>query len=195
LRRRLAERLKPDRFAHVMGVEGMCVLLAARWGVDPNRTMLAALLHDYCKGEDKHALKACLADCTRFPPCEADLEHPEVWHGLAAAAVAEQEFGVQDVDVLHAVAYHTTGVPQMGPVALTLYVADTFEPTRRYEGVEALRRQVLASSLKDAALLAARTKLELLRERPKRIHPNTTALSDWLQSVGTIPSGDSSPRD
>jgi predicted HD superfamily hydrolase involved in NAD metabolism len=182
LRRRLSERLLPNRFTHVMGVEGFAVHLAKRWGVDAGKVMLAALLHDYCKGESKTELLAGLDRCRDFVPTAEDREHPELWHGIVAAQVAADEFGVTDPDICQAIAHHTTGSPGLGPVGLTLYVADTFEPTRRYAGVEALRRQVDSLDMMAAARLAAETKLNLLKDKQHAVHSNTLRMADWLKA-------------
>jgi predicted HD superfamily hydrolase involved in NAD metabolism len=152
--------------------------------------MLAALLHDFAKGEPKDSLLAGLDRCVDFPATDEDRQHPELWHGLVAAQIALDEFGVTDAEVRQAVAHHTTGIPGMGPVGLTLYVADTFEPTRRFPGVETFRRQVDQLDMMAAARLAAETKLNLLADKHRNVHSNTHRMAEWLHAAGpTLTSG------
>ncbi|CAN5185606.1 bis(5'-nucleosyl)-tetraphosphatase (symmetrical) YqeK [soil metagenome] len=163
-----------------MGVEGLAVALAHFWGVDEEKVLLAALLHDYAKGESKHQLQEQLDRCGDFPASEEDRKHPELWHGLVAAEVAKSEFGIEDSEIRSAVAYHTTGIPDFGDVGICLYVADTLEPTRKYEGVEEKRREILFAPIKDAARATAALKLDLLYRKNHSVHSNTLKMLEWL---------------
>jgi predicted HD superfamily hydrolase involved in NAD metabolism len=188
IRRRLAERLVESRLTHVMGVEGMGVMLAHRWGVPADAVLLAALLHDYCKGLPKGELRAALDRLSDYPATAEDRDHPELWHGLAAAQAAIDEYRVDDPRILQAVAHHTTGIPGLNPVGLVLYVADTFEPSRRYPLVEEHRRALDKADLLEAALLAAQVKLQQLESANRTVHSNTRLMAEWLErQTATVP--------
>lgn len=165
-----------------MGVEGLAVTLASKWGVDVEKTLLAALLHDYAKGENKQILKDQLSKCEDYPPSEEDHGHPELWHGLVAAEVAKREFGINDPEIRQAIAYHTTGIDNYSDVGLVLYVADTLEPTRRFPHVEEKRREIFSLPLREAVHAAARIKLELLQLKHREAHGNTIRMVQWLDS-------------
>ena len=59
-------------------------------------------------------------------------------HQITGAAVAYEEFGVSEA-VRDAIRWHTTGKAGMSLLEKILYLADYIEPTRRFDGVEALR--------------------------------------------------------
>src|SRR5919112_895931 len=65
-----------------------------------------------------------------LPVGEPERQSPKLLHGPVAAELSRRELGVEDADILEAIRVHTVGRPQMGPLALVLYVADKIEPAR-----------------------------------------------------------------
>ena len=49
------------------------------------------------------------------------------WHGQV---LAEEEYGIKDTQILHAIRVHTTGEADMGLLDKILFVADYIEPNR-----------------------------------------------------------------
>jgi predicted HD superfamily hydrolase involved in NAD metabolism len=182
LRAELQQRIAPKRLAHVMGVEGLSVSLALQWGLDPRRAMVAALLHDYCKEEPREKQLDLTKSSRDFPPGEEDLQLPAMWHGMAAASLARSRFGIDDPEILEAVAWHTTGNPRLGPLGLTLYVSDFLEPTRHFDGVERYRQEILPMGLHEAALRVANLKLANVRNRNRQTHTRTIRMKEWLEN-------------
>lgn len=180
LRSHLRARLEPRRFCHVMGVETMALLLAEKAGIPREKVCAAALLHDMCKEIKDGELAEVLRGARRFRPSDEDWHHPNIWHGIAAAESAPELFGLEDVEVLEAVAWHTTGNAPMGRVGLLLYVADYIEPTRNFAGVEALRRELMELPLVQAARSTANRKIEQISRKGKAIHSRTRRMAEWL---------------
>lgn len=183
IRTGLAARLTPDRLAHVFGVEGLAVILALHHGVDADKVLLAAVLHDYCKAEDKSRLLAAIDSGTDFPATAEDREHPAMWHGLAATAAARAQFGISDPEILEAIAWHTTGRPGLGPVGLVLYVADFLEPTRNFPDVSQARREILPMPLYHAAHAVCVRKIESIKRKNQLLHSKTVDMRDWLEQI------------
>ncbi|MCC6547965.1 bis(5'-nucleosyl)-tetraphosphatase (symmetrical) YqeK [Candidatus Sumerlaeota bacterium] len=178
----MARRLPQQRFCHVMGVEGLAVALACRHGLDAEGVLTAALLHDYAKAEPQERLRELMEQGTDYKPTEEDLRHPAMWHGIAAAHVGRSEYGIDDLRVLEAVAYHTTGNEGLGPIGLALYVADYLEPTRGFNGVEQARREILTlTDLRQAALEVARRKIDKIQRKNQPLHGRTLAMARWLE--------------
>ncbi|MFS0689804.1 bis(5'-nucleosyl)-tetraphosphatase (symmetrical) YqeK [Sporosarcina sp. 179-K 8C2 HS] len=133
----LEKRLPRRRFEHVMRVTEKAKELALRYSVPVNKAEQAALFHDIAKfmepadmrklieenGEDKRLLSF----------------HHELWHAAAGRIIAEEEFGVKDLDILNAIRYHTTGRPGMSVLEKIVYIADLIEPGRNFPGIEKLR--------------------------------------------------------
>jgi putative nucleotidyltransferase with HDIG domain len=115
---------KESRFAHTKRVMDLAAEMAARFGEDPHRATLAALLHDYCKDS-------------------AGGVENNIRHGELAAEAARGEFGVTDEDVLNAIRYHTTARAGMSRLELIVFLADTVEPGRTYDSIARLRDECL----------------------------------------------------
>ncbi|MDR0853646.1 MAG: nicotinate (nicotinamide) nucleotide adenylyltransferase [Clostridiales Family XIII bacterium] len=112
------------RFAHTKRVIDMAASMAQRFGVEPEKARLAALLHDYCKEND------------------GGVEN-NLMHGRQAADFAIRELGITDEDVINAIAYHTTGRAGMTDLEQIIFLADTVEPGRTYKDIAELRRTSL----------------------------------------------------
>jgi HD superfamily phosphohydrolase YqeK len=89
---------------------------------DRRRWASIGYLHDAVREGDIEVLRA------RVPPTLADLPD-RVLHGPAAASMLRDE-GVQDEEILGAVAWHTLGHAELGVMGRALYAADFLEPGR-----------------------------------------------------------------
>lgn len=165
----------------MLGVEGMAVLLARRWGLDEGRVLLAALLHDIAKSWPRERQRQALDAVEVVTVFPEDLAFPAVWHGLAGAQEARDAYGVDDQEVIEAVAYHPTGNPGLGRVGLALYIADFVEPSRDWPGVEAFRALAMsAADPRDAARRIAEAKQARLEIEGRAAHPRTRRMAEWL---------------
>ena len=100
--------LSKKRFVHTVNVAEEAKRLAAIWGEDKTRAYLAGIIHDIAKEvPDKQALDKLTE--YGYSPDETEKQNPELLHGKLAAYMAQDKFGVDDKEVLSAVAYHTTG--------------------------------------------------------------------------------------
>ena len=133
IQRKLKASLPEKRYRHTMGVVRTAATLAARWGADPGKARLAALLHDCAKYLPEERLRALSGD---------DTEAVAVWHAFAGAVVAKEEYGVADEDVLRAIRLHATGDADMTLLDETVYLADLIEPGRDFPCVDACRAAV-----------------------------------------------------
>lgn len=159
---RLRQRVTRPRYYHSLGVADTAVLLAERWGVDPERARLAGLLHDWAR-ELPDAETAEL--CRRFRLPERVGGYPTaLLHGPVAAALLREEMGVRDEAVLEAIELHTVGRPGMSRLARVVWLADAIEPTRDYPGVGELRR-LACESLEEAMAAALHSSIRFLRSQ------------------------------
>lgn len=170
LREKAYAMLKPERVAHVQGVEEQAVRLARRWGADVERAAEAGILHDITK---KLSLKEQLILCSKYDIiCDnLELENVKLMHAKTGAAVAEDLFGA-DPQVRDAVRWHTTGRAAMTLLEKIVYLADYIEPTREFEGVKELRK--LCDENLDAAMeLGLRMSIEDVRACGREVHPES----------------------
>ena len=77
-------RLSEKRWTHTKNVKKMAVKLAKRWGADPEKAAMAAILHDSAKELPKQELLQIFADNAIIAE-NAPARPLPVWHGIAAA--------------------------------------------------------------------------------------------------------------
>ncbi len=135
---RLKNTVKPTRFAHSIGTMGCAVELASIWGADGKKARIAGLLHDCAKLGDSEALE--LANQYGYTPNDEERRAPGLLHGPLGAIRAQRDYGIEDKDIINAIACHVFGKMGMTTLDKILYVADKAEFTRTYDGVENLRR-------------------------------------------------------
>jgi nicotinate-nucleotide adenylyltransferase len=166
------KRLSPERRIHVAGCEAEAVRLADRWDEDADEAREAAILHDITK---KLTAEEQLALCAQYGISITDemREIPKILHGHTAAEIASASFAASDA-VKSAIKWHTTAHDGMTTLDKIIYIADTIEPNRDFDGVNELRR--LAYSNLDAAVLACiDTVIKELLTDGRRIDTNTLA--------------------
>lgn len=135
----LKRHLAPKRLSHSYGVMETAALLAERWGADAEQCRLAGLLHDAGKWQTQEAIMpAC--EARGIPLTEEDRACPQVLHAYLSEAIAREDYGVTDDEVLKAVRHHCLGAPDMGLVEKIVFLADMIEPGRTGEWVEPIRK-------------------------------------------------------
>ncbi len=134
------------------------------------RWRAAGYLHDALRDADPAHLRTEVDDPFRELP-------GKVLHGPAVAARLRSR-GVEDEELLHAIAYHTLGSGEFGSLGMALFAADFLEPGRK-------RRLRWRADLRDRAsreleevvkeILLAKIRYQVEKGRP--VHPAT--LSFW----------------
>ncbi|MFL5991007.1 MAG: bis(5'-nucleosyl)-tetraphosphatase (symmetrical) YqeK [Rubrobacteraceae bacterium] len=173
------KRLSDKRYGHTVRVADTAEGLAQIHSLDPNRTRLAALLHDAAREtEPEDYLR--LADEWGLAVGEPERKSPKLLHGPVAAELARRELGVEDEEVLEAVRVHTVGAAGIGALALALYVADKIEPARDYPSVGRIR-DLARKDLYGAAAESLRRAIGHNEGRGKSIHPASREMLEWLE--------------
>ena len=164
-------RLKDKRFQHTVNVRDMAVTLAERYGADPHKVAIAALLHDAAKEMSREELLQIIRDNAIMSENAENRPQP-VWHGICAAILAKTQWGVEDEEILSAIRCHTTGKRDMSLLDKILYLADMTSAERTYPEAAYLRK-VEMEDLDRALGEALQMSLEWLRESGKPIDPVT----------------------
>lgn len=171
--------LKPKRMPHVLGTEQEAVRLARQYGADESKARIAALLHDCTK---KLALDEQLTLCAHYGivPDELERRTLKLLHAKTGAAVARDLFGVDD-EVYNAIYWHTTGRANMTVLEKVIYMADYVEPSREFDGVDALRDAVHAD-LDSGLLMGLRDSIEEMTGRGSPVHHRTVEAKEYLEN-------------
>jgi len=159
------------RLEHTLGVAALAESLAQRHGLDPVRAKYAALVHDLAKELDLNA-QVRLARSWNLIKYPEDELAPAVLHGPVAAYWLEHVYGLDDQEILRAVAHHTLGAPGMSRLEMLIYSADLTEPNRDFPEVDILRR-ALYDNLEKGTLACVEHTLNYLRDTKRLIHPLT----------------------
>ena len=175
------ERLSAKRYGHTLRVAETAEDLARAHSIDPQRTRLAALLHDAARELSPDEFLDLALDWG-LPIEGPERENPKLLHGPVAAELARRELDVEDGEVLDAIREHTTGRPGMGPLSLVLYVADKIEPARDYPSVGRLRR-LAREDLRGAAAESLRRSIAHNEERGRPTHPTSIETLAWLEKT------------
>lgn len=173
--------LKPKRMPHVLGTEAEAVRLAQRYGADETDARIAALLHDCTKKLD---MDEQLALCAEYGLELDELEQKalKLLHSRTGAELARRTFAVNDA-VYSAIRWHTTGHAHMTMLEKILYLADYIEPTRDFDGVEALRKTVY-EDLDKGMLLGLTMTIQEMEELGNPVHHNTADARNYLIEKG-----------
>ena len=139
IQNKLRKKLSEYRFYHSIGVQYTAASLAMRYGQDIYLASLAGILHDCAKYmSDEEILKKCIKH--NIDINDEEMNHPQLLHGKLGSYYAKTKYGVEDDNVLDAIKYHTTGMPNMTTLQKIIYIADYIEPNRKeIVGLEEIR--------------------------------------------------------
>lgn len=148
----LKEHLSQKRYSHSVNVAEECRKLARQYGEDHEKAYFAGLLHDICK-ELPDAEQRSLVLESGFTACREELETRSLWHAIAGAYFIKSNFGIEDIDIINSVRFHTVGRAGMTRLEEIVYLGDLISADRDYKDVDKMRR--LAYSDLNAAMLEA----------------------------------------
>lgn len=175
------EQMPERRWVHTQGVMETAVILAKRYGADPVKAELAAILHDVAKFWKVDKMEAAIREEGEF--VDVLNYDKELWHAHAGAYVSRRDYGIEDEEVLGAIRYHTSGREGMALLERIVWLADLIEPGRDFPGVDAIRG--LAEQDLNGALVAGfDTTLGFLVEKKEKNIPLTVlARNDLLAEI------------
>ena len=129
IKEKLQNSLDSARYEHTLGVMYTAGSLAMAHGWDIRQAMLAGLLHDCAKCISLEEM-ARLCDENNFQISEMERGSKNLLHAKVGAVMAEQEYHINDKEILDAITWHCTGRPNMSTLDKIVYIADFIEPGR-----------------------------------------------------------------
>ena len=177
IQEKLKDVLNKKRYRHTMNTVLTAVELADRYGIDPEKARLAALLHD-CAKTGEPPLE--LAERLGVEPDDWERAVPDILHARLGAIIAREEYGVKDADTLQAIAAHTTGGTGMSDLDKVIYLSDMIEPGRDFPGVDEIR-DASWRGLNRAVVVGMERSLNYCGKLGKRVHPATLEAKNEIQ--------------
>ena len=167
----IKNKLSPRRYEHSLGVARVAREMAERFGTDPFQAYMAGILHDYAKGISGAELLA-IAVRNGLLTDEVEKLVPDLLHAPVGAFLLRERLGIEDEELLSAVAKHTLGDLEMTVLDKIIFLADMLEPGRDYPGLERLK--CLAERNLDRAMVyGLDLTLRYCLEQGRLIHPRT----------------------
>ena len=178
-----------DTLRHTTQVAAVARRMARRLGLPLAASDLACTAHDLAAVVPLNQIVP-VAEALGVRLTPDDYAIPQVVHGPVAAAVMQQALGVDDGDVLNAVANHSTLRAGASPLEQLVFIADklAYDPTTPATGYHAR-----LAAARDFARLEELCWLYLdwaVREGPRlgwRLHPKLVAAEAALRPIPAPP--------
>ncbi|MBF2072792.1 MAG: bis(5'-nucleosyl)-tetraphosphatase (symmetrical) YqeK [Synechococcales cyanobacterium C42_A2020_086] len=175
----LTRQVPDSRIQHILRVEQLAADLAQIHHLDPEQAAQAGLMHDLAKYfKPQQLLDIAHQEGWALDPVE--LANPHLLHANVSAVVARDEFGIEDQDILDAIADHTLGRPGMGSLSCVVFLADSLEPGRGDSPELHLLRQISHHSLEQAVWMTCDYTLQHLLAKRRPIHPRAVQTRNWF---------------
>lgn len=178
IKKDLLENISKDRYEHTLRVVETCQDLAELYGVDLEKTKLAALLHDSARFTSKEKMYR-MAEKLDILKDENLVYNSSLIHGPLAAIISKNKYVIVDEDILNAIKYHTTGRPNMSLLEKIIFIGDYIEPNRSFRGIENIRT-LAYEDLDKSILLALNTSLKFLIKKDKLISTYSIEARNYL---------------
>lgn len=175
----ITDNFSDKRRKHTYGVRDTSMKLALKYGADPEKARVCSLYHDMFRRASDERIEECIKNDGLDPKYRGD---PDLAHSKIAALYMKNEMGIDDLDMLNAVSYHTTGRAGMSVLEKVIFLADAIEPNRDYPSVGMLRD--LAEKDLDEACLALLERTEgYLRMKGREMDPDSIEAREYFRKV------------
>jgi predicted HD superfamily hydrolase involved in NAD metabolism len=193
IKEHLAGTLSAKRVDHILRVAREAERLARLHGVDPVRARLAGLLHDLAREiPGPRLLEECRLRGVAIMPIDEVNPVPRL-HGRLGACWARERFGIEDEDVLEAIASHTLGRVGMTPLDMVVFLADYAEPGRPSFDVLERVRDLAPHDLEEATRLAMDGTMRYLLDTRRSLHPQVVDARNWILTRAEAPNREGNP--
>lgn len=161
----MATILPRKRYLHSVAVAHLAAAYAVSMGYNPERALIAGILHDCAKAYSDQQL---VEDCDRFhlPVTKVERRNGFLLHGKVGAFYAKTKYFITDEEILSAISYHTTGHPSMTDLEKAVFLADYLEPFRTQPTKPELNkiRTIAFQDIDKAVYLALKNTLRYLND-------------------------------
>lgn len=160
-----------QRYYHTIGVIEMALTLnnVHKLNISQKKIILASAFHDIAKLLDKKTMWDILS---KYYTSELELlkDYPQIWHSFVGEICAKEKYGIDDIEVLNAIKYHTTGHKDMTKLEKVVFVSDYIEKITRKEQVMIETRKIAFKSLDQAVIKILENTILYLRQNKKKVY-------------------------
>lgn len=175
----LKKMLKPKRLKHSINVANCAVKMSKIYGYDEDKAYLAGLVHDCAKYFTKDQVKEYVDKYDiELDPLEVD--SIALSHSVIGSYVIQDVFNIQDLDIINAVRYHTTGRENMAILEKIIFMADMIEEGRDFPGVDYLRELSFSGELDKALITSFNNTIKFVIENDQLIHTRSVRARNYL---------------
>lgn len=175
----LSDNVPESRLQHVLRVEQMAIALAKDHSLDTDKAAQAGLMHDLAKYfKPQMLLEIARREGLLLDP--VDELTPHLLHAEVGAIVARDQFGIQDPEILEAIANHTLGRPGMSALSCVVFLADSLEPGRGNTPTLNILRHTSRQNLPRAVWMSCDDSIKHLTASRRLIHPRVLLTRNWF---------------
>ena len=169
--------LDDRRYFHSLCVAEEAVKLAKKYGADVEKAYTSGILHDITKQTENETQLQFIQKSNIISIKETE-DKPKIYHSKSGAAYVHDVLGIDDMEIVDAIRYHTTARANMSLLETILYIADFTSADRDYSDVSVMR--VLADAdLNEALKYALSYTITDLVQRRKTLHSDTVNAYDY----------------
>ena len=173
----LKDTLSDRRFYHSLGVSQSAIKLAKRYGVDEEKAEVAGLLHDITKETD-NAVQLEIIKNNGIELHGFDKKSDKFLHQASGAGMAIK-LGIDDMDIINSIRYHTTGKANMTMLEQIVYLADFISADRDYPDVDVIRKET-EKGIEYGLLYGTAYTIKSVAKRQIPLHPLTVEAYNWI---------------
>ena len=179
IKEKLNTMLKPKRLEHSINVAKCAIKLSEIYGYDKEKAYLAGLVHDCAKYFTKEQIDSYVEKYNiELDPLEVD--NIALSHSIIGSFAIQDVFNIQDMDIINAVRYHTTGRENMSTLEKIIFMADMIEEGRNFPGVDELRKLSFNGQLDKALITSLNNTIKFVIENNQLIHPRSVSARNYL---------------
>lgn len=173
---KISERLSKKRLEHTLMVKKEALKLAERYHCNKEDAALAAILHDMCRD---YSLEELNTYVKAYKLEDFYLNNKALAHAKVAAKCIPKVYGINDRNIIDAVAFHTTARADMTLLEKIIYLADCIEPNRQYKGIQELR-ELAYKDIDEACLVALDASIIFVINKKGYLHIDTLLARNYL---------------
>lgn len=177
----LKTAVKNKRYEHSKRTAETAEKMCRIYGLNPRIGYLAGIAHDMCKEISSEEMRK-LVSLDGMPVSELEDNKPDLLHGRAAAVLIKQKFGVEDSDVIEAIACHTFAAPGLCDLGKILFAADKIEPGRP-QSTEEYRAALFNKNITEMTYSILQENIEYLERKGHSVAAASFELLEQLKKA------------